>query len=202
MPTQKNINPATIVTISRFFLVPVFIYFFFIDNFQYAVITLIVASLTDVLDGTLARKFNMGTPLGSVLDPLADKFLMLVSFLAMSSKGIIPWYVTALIIGRDLYIVLGCLYIYCVRRINLIIKPTILSKRTTFSQFILLVLSFIEAFLVKKAIDVGPYGTILVFRGQDVVMYVTVFLTIITFFQYTKIGIDMNQYGTKRKDLP
>lgn len=198
MSTQKNINPATIVTISRFFLVPVFIYFFFIDNFQYAVITLIVASLTDVIDGTLARKFNMATPLGSALDPLADKFLMLVSFLALSYKGIIPWWVTSLVIGRDLYIVLGCNYIYFVRRINLIIKPTILSKRTTFSQFILLVLSFIEAFLVQKSIDVGSYGTALIFRGQDVMIFVTIILTIITFFQYTKIGINMNRYGGKR----
>lgn len=202
MSTEKNINPATLVTISRFFLVPVFIYFFFIDNFQYAVITLIVASLTDVIDGTLARKFNMGTRLGSALDPLADKFLMLVSFLAMSYKGIIPWWLTTLVIGRDLYIVVSCLYIYFIRRINLVIKPTILSKRTTFSQFILLVLSFIEAFLVKRTIDIGPYGNTLVFRGQDVVMYTTAILTLITFFQYTKIGIDMNRYGTKRKDLP
>lgn len=151
-----------------------------------------------MIDGTLARKFNMGTPLGSALDPLADKFLMLVSFLALSYKGIIPWWLTSLVIGRDLYIVVSCLYIYFIRRIQLVIKPTILSKRTTFSQFVLLVLSFIEAFLVKKTIDVGPYANIFIFQGQELMIFVTATLTIITFFQYTKIGLDMNRYGTKR----
>lgn len=109
--SASTFNLATALTISRFLLVPVFIYFFLIENFKWAVTTLIIASITDVTDGLLARRFNMGTKLGSVLDPLADKFLMMISFIVLSAQNVLPWWLALVVISRDFYIVLGlCIY--------------------------------------------------------------------------------------------
>jgi len=191
-------NLATYLTISRFLLVPVFIYFFLIENFTYAVIILIIASITDVTDGLLARKFNMGTKLGSVLDPLADKFLMLISFIVLSAQEVLPWWLAMIVIGRDFYIVFGLMYLYIVLRLNLKFQPTKISKGTTFSQFMLLTFSFIKVYLEKKQPDIAPIYFNIVFNLQYALIYITALLTIITFFQYTQMGVKMLKTGEKR----
>jgi cardiolipin synthase len=68
-----------------------------------------VAALTDALDGFLAKRFGWTSELGKVLDPLADKLLLLTVFICLSIVGIAPWWLTALVILRDLVIVFGAL---------------------------------------------------------------------------------------------
>jgi len=191
-------NPAIYLTFSRFLLVPVFIYFFLIENFTYAVIVLIIASITDVTDGLLARKFNMGTKLGSVLDPLADKFLMMISFIVLSAQGVLPAWLALIVIGRDFYIVFGLVYIYYLQRVNVTFKPTILSKRTTFFQFLLLAFSFIKVYLEVRQPGWEPLYKNIIFNSQYILIYVTAILTLITFIQYTQIGVKMLKYGERR----
>lgn len=194
----SQLNAATFVTISRFFLVPVFIYFFLIENFHFAVATLVIASATDVLDGFLARKLNLGTELGSVLDPLADKFLMMVSFIALSVKTSIPWWCTFIIIGRDVYIVLGLLYLYFLKKFEIKISPSLLSKRTTFAQFMLLTFSFLKFFLIKNAFDLDAFYSTLVFKLQFALVYVAAIMTAVTFVQYTARGLVILRQGKPR----
>ena len=190
--TEKIFNPATCLTISRFFLVPVFIYFFLVGSFTAALIVLIVASITDVTDGLLARKFNMGTTLGSVLDPLADKFLMLISFLVLSAKSIFPWWLALIVIGRDFYIVFGLMYLYYVKKkSNIKIQPSILSKRTTFFQFLLLTFSFIKVYLLANPQMLDTVYRNMLFNVQFYLIYITCAFTIVTFIQYTQIGLQI-----------
>lgn len=65
------------------------------------------AGLTDVADGYLAKRFNLATRFGRYMDPTADKLLMVTSFVALTVFGIAPLWLTALVIGRDVAIVLG-----------------------------------------------------------------------------------------------
>jgi len=195
----KTFNLATWLTISRFLLVPVFIYYFLTDEFGIAVIVLIVASITDVTDGLLARKFNMGTKLGQVLDPLADKFLMLISFLVLAAKGTLPFWLALIVIGRDFYIVFGCMYLYYVKKANLKISPSKLSKRTTFAQFLLLTFSFIKVYLVVTFPEMQNIYATLVFQIQYALVYITCILTLVTFVQYTQQGL-IFLHGEKRND--
>lgn len=199
MPGLRRITIPTFLTISRFFLVPVFIGFFLSDRFRLAVIVLVIASLTDMLDGFIARRYNMKSRLGSMLDPLADKFMMLVSFIVLSYRGVIPWLVTLVVIGRDFYIVLGAFYLNNIKRINLVFKPTKFSKLTTFTQFLLLGFSFIEVFIRKKSWDPDAGLTRSLLIAQQTFLYVAGFLTVITFFQYSKIGVDFLRYGERKK---
>jgi cardiolipin synthase len=66
-----------------------------------------VAAVTDILDGAAARRLGVGTPIGAVLDPIADKCLLSGVFLALAAAGSAPWWLVAVVFGRDLYILLG-----------------------------------------------------------------------------------------------
>lgn len=189
--TPSVFNLATYLTLSRFLLVPVFIYYFLINNFKLAVLTLVIASVTDVTDGFLARRCHMGTRLGAVLDPLADKFLMLISFLVLAAKDLLPWWLAVIVIGRDFYIVFGAMYLYFVKHIELTPKPTLLAKRTTFVQFTLLTLSFIKAYvLVVDPASLKDYKTTL-FNLQYAFVFIALILTLATFVQYTQVGLKL-----------
>lgn len=197
MNVSSKLTIPTYITICRFFLVPIFIYFFMVNQYKWAVIVLIAASLSDLIDGYLARTYNMKSTVGAMLDPLADKFLMLLSFVALSIKTNIPIFVTVLVISRDLYIILGVIYLSYIKKIQLIFKPTKISKFTTFSQLMLLILSFLQAFLTPKNNN-NPIMIRTLNIAQLFFVYAAFFMTLITFFQYTKIGLYFLHHGEKK----
>lgn len=72
-----------------------------------ALVVFVLAGLTDLADGWLAKRFNLATRFGRYLDPIADKLLMLCAFLALTAMSATPRWLTAVVIGRDIVIVLG-----------------------------------------------------------------------------------------------
>lgn len=62
------------------------------------------AALTDVLDGSLARWFGWSTPIGVYLDPITDKILLVVVYLSLGVAGLLPWWLVAIVLGRDILI--------------------------------------------------------------------------------------------------
>lgn len=97
-------NLPNTITLSRLFLTAGFIAFIASESTWAhftALILFVIAAASDFLDGYLARKLNLVTPLGKLLDPLADKILVCSAFVLMSAKGICPVWITALIIGRE-----------------------------------------------------------------------------------------------------
>jgi cardiolipin synthase len=92
-----------------------------------------LAALTDGLDGLLAKRFGWATELGKHLDPLADKLLLVTTFICLSVAGLAPWWLTALVLLRDLVIVFGAIT-YRVLFGPLQGRPTIPSKLNTFCQ--------------------------------------------------------------------
>lgn len=102
-------NIANILTFLRLALVPVFIWLFLQDGLAMrwaAVIVFVIAAITDQLDGHLARSRNLITDLGKLLDPIADKALTLSAMVLLSIDGLVPWWVTLLILARELGITL------------------------------------------------------------------------------------------------
>lgn len=98
------------LTMSRLALCP-FIYSSITShNLPLALTYLTIASITDALDGIIARRFNMATYLGSVLDPLADKVLMTTLVVALGWVELISPPVALLILGRDVGLVIGTAY--------------------------------------------------------------------------------------------
>ncbi|MGJ8635017.1 MAG: CDP-diacylglycerol--glycerol-3-phosphate 3-phosphatidyltransferase [Luteolibacter sp.] len=97
-------NLPNAITLSRLFLTAGFVIFVAWEStvaHSIALAFFVIAAISDYIDGWLARKMGLVTPLGKLLDPLADKILVSSAFVVLSAKGICPVWITALIIGRE-----------------------------------------------------------------------------------------------------
>ena len=93
-----------LLTITRLLLAP-FVFRAIVDARPGVALTLFAcAALTDGLDGMLARRFGQATPLGALLDPIADKLLLSGVFLALALAGSIQWWLVILVLGRDIFL--------------------------------------------------------------------------------------------------
>ncbi len=106
-------------------------------NLEYAIALILfaVAGFTDALDGFLAKHFHWESRLGSILDPLADKLLLVSSFLALAWIELIPLWLVAVVIIRDLLIVIGGV-VFHYMFVQFDMAPSRISKANTFFQII------------------------------------------------------------------
>lgn len=103
---RKKINLPNVLTIVRILLVPIFVILMAIQGvWEYmnyvALGVFVVASITDYIDGIIARKKNLITRFGKLMDPLADKILVAAGFIMLTGTGIVPAWVTVIVVGRD-----------------------------------------------------------------------------------------------------
>ncbi len=131
------------------------------EQYLAALILIAIAGFSDALDGLLARAFDWRTPLGSILDPAADKLLVVSVYLTLTYQGLVPLGLTALVVARDVVIVSGAatyqLLIAPVRG-----EPTFISKLNTACQ-----LSFV-LFILTGAAFQWPPQLVLVALGAAV----------------------------------
>lgn len=104
---SRIVTLANCVTGIRIILIPVFVAAILYDRYAEALVLFAAAALSDGLDGWLARSRNEQTELGTFLDPLADKLLLITAILVFSVFGWIPLWLAVTLIGRDLVVVLG-----------------------------------------------------------------------------------------------
>lgn len=106
-----------------------------------AFVLILIAGLSDALDGFLARVFNWQSHLGSILDPLADKALLILIFMSLAEKGMIPLWLAVLVVSRDIIILFGAIaYQWMTNRLEM--SPLFTSKINTALQilFVLLIM--------------------------------------------------------------
>ena len=142
-------NIPNFLSLTRIILVPVFVIFLIQDEYYNALIAFVIAGLTDALDGAMARLLNAQTILGAYLDPIADKLLLSASFVTLAILGIIPSWLTVIVISRDFIILLG-IAILSLMSVPFEIKPAVIGKATTALQ-----LGTIFFALLHKAITHG-----------------------------------------------
>lgn len=156
IPIKKSgMNLANQLTILRILFVPVFVgalYYFSQDRPVFYWVSLVVfflACLTDALDGYIARQFNQKNELGSYMDPIADKLLLVSGFLSLSfmthlPESIrIPAWVTISVITRDVMIIIGAAIVF-ISTNQLKAEPLFVSKMTTVLQMLTLMAALIE----------------------------------------------------------
>jgi cardiolipin synthase len=144
-------NIPNSLTILRILLIPCYIGLLVYGRFDEALIVLLVAGLTDALDGAIARMKNQYTRLGAVLDPLADKMLLISGFVTLSLIHLVPSWVTILVVSRDVILMLGTAVAHFTdSRVD--ITPTFLGKGTTFLQLSYVVMVI---FLTSRRIDLA-----------------------------------------------
>ncbi len=113
-------------------------------EFGWALVVFVLAGLSDGLDGFLAKRYGWQSRLGGMLDPLADKVLLVACFLVLGTLGLIPLWLVAAAILRDLLIVGGALvYNYRVEEVEA--APTLTSKLNTLLQILLVVAVITDA---------------------------------------------------------
>jgi cardiolipin synthase len=108
-------NIPNALTIIRLMLIPGFAYYFF-SPMEYgsriAVLIFVLAGLTDVLDGFIARKYNLITRLGIVLDPLADKLMLLTVLISITLKNQIPFWIIVVVATKETLLMLGAINLF------------------------------------------------------------------------------------------
>jgi len=130
-----------LITAFRFLLVPPLVMLLLNERFGAALVLFGVAGFTDGLDGYLAKRYGWTSRLGELMDPMADKLLLVSSFVTLGWLGWIPLWLVVLVVLRDLIIVGGAI-VFHMRVARLEAAPSMISKLNTFAQ-ILLVLAVI-----------------------------------------------------------
>jgi len=171
-------NIPNILTLIRIILVPIFVILMMQGSFSYALAVFVIAGVTDGLDGFLARILGQQTVLGSYLDPLADKALIITSFVILATLEIIPSWLAVVVISRDCIILFGVSVLFLMS-VPFEIRPTYVSKATT-------VLQLLTVFLVLVSKWLPGYTNPLVIMT---LFWSTAFLTVVSGFYYIFKGV-------------
>lgn len=136
MISSAILNLPNLITLLRIGAIPVFLTLLTDKQYTEAMIIFMVAAATDSLDGAIARLTNSRTTLGSYIDPLADKLLLVSSFLILTYLGFIPHWLAILVISRDVIILGGFLVLFMITGRSIVIRPTFIGKASTFFQLL------------------------------------------------------------------
>src|SRR4030042_3559205 len=138
-------NLPNILTLARVLMIPFFVIFIINERFGWALITFIIAGITDGIDGLIARITHQRTELGAYLDPIADKLLLFSAFITLAIIEIIPSWLVVIVITRDVIIVVGFLVMFFTSY-HPKINPSFLSKATHVFQIITLALVLLTGY--------------------------------------------------------
>jgi cardiolipin synthase (CMP-forming) len=150
------------LTLLRIVAVPVFLILVSYQRFGTALCLFLAAGITDTVDGVLARLTNTHSALGASLDPLADKLLLISSFVALTMLGVLPVWLMILVLTRDVVILGGYLAIYFITT-PIKVSPSAISKGNTFLE--MMTIGFALITLARPDMAMGPinrvvwYGT-------------------------------------------
>jgi cardiolipin synthase len=158
--SSRIVTVPNLLTVFRMVLIPVFVSLLFYQRFILALGVFVLAGITDGLDGLLARRFDQKSQLGTILDPIADKLMLVTSFVVLSMRAVfpqplpphlpVPFWVTVAVISRDVFILVGAAAINIVTGFRGF-RPSMLGKVNTVVQIVA-----IAAIIFAASV---PYGT-------------------------------------------
>jgi cardiolipin synthase (CMP-forming) len=141
---MKARDIPNLISFLRILLTLPIVWLLFEREFSYALMLFAVAGFSDGLDGFLAKHYHWQSHLGGLLDPLADKALLMSSFLVLGGLWLIPFWLVILVIFRDLTIVGGALYYhFSIEEVDA--APTLISKLNTLMQIVLVLVVVTDA---------------------------------------------------------
>lgn len=173
-------NLANILTLIRLLLVPVFIIALWYQKPFIAFVIFTVAGITDAIDGYIARKFNQVSQFGKIVDPIADKTLLVSAFIFIFNSQLpikFPFWFVVLVISRDLYILAGSLLIYFIKG-YLKVNPSVFGKATTFFQITTVI------YTLLSNIDISFYNEVF----YDTLLGITLLFMVLSTLTYTYDG--------------
>jgi len=159
-----------VLTMIRLALIPVFVILFFNGMKKAALAVFIVASLTDLLDGYLARKLNQITDFGKLFDPLADKLMVLTALICQGIDGVLPWAAIIIVIVKECLMVLGGTFML---NKNVVVYSNLAGKAAMVCFVASLILSFFHE-------ELAGWGV----RLDLILLWITVGLSLIAMVIY------------------
>jgi len=172
------------LTLLRIIAIPIFLVFLSDDQFTAAFILFLAAGITDAVDGAIARLTDSRSSLGAVLDPMADKLLLLSSFIVLGIDGAIPRWLVALVISRDIIVLAGYSVLFFVhQQETLPVDPSRLGKVNTFFQ--LFTIGFVLLQLARPFLPLHMVNLL--------IQYITAFTAAVSGTQYVYRGLLWHQ---------
>ena len=198
---KKLFNWPNLLTFFRILLTPLFLYFLFGNQpyFEiFALLIFIIASVTDIYDGYIARKYASVTKLGKFLDPLADKILMSAAFISFVILDLVPLWMVILVILRD-FIVTGIRILMNSRHLTMETRKS--AKTKTGVQ--VGVVCFILAYLITQRweifLGISDYIRLIEeYKIIYILMLITTIITIWTGVEYILVNKDKIQQALKK----
>lgn len=166
---------ANCLTVLRILLIPVFVSLLVYRRPGLALLVFAAAALTDLLDGYVARRRGSQSRLGAFLDPLADKMLLISSFVTLTYLKTLPFWIAAVVISRDVILVVGALLIHMMGG-RIYPRPTWTGKTATFFQIVTVLLGLASRYIATP-ISLG------------LVMWLAAGFTIVSGLQYLVQGM-------------
>lgn len=170
--TKDIWNVPNVLTMIRLLLIPVFVVLFVTGNDKLALLTFVVASFTDFLDGYLARKNNQITDFGKLMDPLADKLMVVTALICQGVKGVFPWLAIVIVMLKELVMIFGAYYML---EHGIVVYANMLGKSAQVSFIAALVLSFWHADFAAMALPV-----------DRVILWIAVVLALVALVDYSR----------------
>ena len=168
-------NIPNLITIFRILLVPFFIIYMINQRILASLVVFVIAGLSDAADGFIARAFHKKTNMGTYLDPLADKILLVSAFITMAMFKMLPPWLAVLTVSRDIIILLGVL-ILVLNNYPVKVKPSILSKATTLFQVVTIIIILFDRYLHIMLFEIY-------------LLWLVALLTILSGLQYIRNGL-------------
>ena len=172
------LNLANCLTLFRILTIPIFLEFLAYHFYWEALLVFAIGGFTDFFDGYVARRMNQQTALGAYLDPVADKLLVITSFVMLGSIGGIPVWLVVLVVVRDILILLGYAIIYVLVDERLQVRPSLIGKWSTTLQLLTLAVALLmlhdprlisslvlDVFVVASALATVVSGFQYLYRG-------------------------------------
>lgn len=167
MKYVKNI-PNTL-TIIRFILIPSIVISLVLDNYLLALIFFTISSISDILDGYIARKYNAITDFGKLMDPLADKLTQISVLITLCIKKIIPAWIVLILVIKDIVLISGASFLYGKK---LVVSSKWYGKLSTVLLYLAVVSSLIiRIFNINTNFDTWMYGLAIFFALFAAISY-------------------------------
>ncbi|MDR3051438.1 MAG: CDP-alcohol phosphatidyltransferase family protein [Oscillospiraceae bacterium] len=155
---ENNLNIPNALTVLRLVLLPLFALRYLAGDARHALIIYVLVQLSDFLDGFIARRLGQITSFGKLMDPLADKLLLLTALVCFGVKGRVPWGVIALVLGKECLMIAGG--IFALRR-RIVVQAKMVGKVST---------ALFAAAVVCFLLGWSPWNLLLLYAGVAVTL--------------------------------
>ena len=177
-------NIPNILTIVRFLIIPVFGYCLYVENYNFSILLFTLGGITDILDGYIARKYNLITSFGKLADPLADKLMQITALVFLRAQGLIPVIFSIIVVAKEVFMGLGSITLY--KKENFVVSANWYGKlATVIFYFVIVTVILLKNFNV-------PNSALYI----DMATGIAVAFALYAFFMYSI------QYRRIRKDQP